>query len=926
MGITDMRPEQRVFRIDTECYIVYLGRHPNDYKPFLRIGNTPALDQEVKSLIYSVVVSDDLTGNPLDEAATISEVPNDEFRYIGDPKTVKKFKEFLKHQEIPTGKYQSNGAEAKNEHGFYVYFYDDANLRLRFETRPIFDLHIREERDRHFPQRCKEIKNAFLKDPLRQGKRALEKPGFFVVAGKPYVFSRSNTLSFGLEETTYVDLATRGIDPDAVTTAIHENGDLALQRWLKRLRQKNARGKVFTNQPDAVRGLIDLFRSLPAKPARVEQVRFEPGGRQSFFELTVHRRADQFLVDTHNGVTLALPAGSLRDAGEPGGAAAGGADGSGADSSTEGAPEGRLLRVDADGLHWRLDAAKAAGPILEGVPYRLSAEPPAFDEALVGTCIPQKPGDYTGVFSDEQVQILDQLRAAFEGLLSARDVSGPGRAIRSIGKAAADNPSAYFALTIHNARELIRLLNAGSRVKDAVAKGAANLDKALRALETPLEEVAVAGLICTLYVGNPEAYQLFPLADAVTADRLERSAALKREMREGFFAVDEEVFAAERKRLDAVIAELHPRRSRERTAEQGVVSAAGASEDEERQSAGKGTGTGAEGEAEGAASGTRESGPEASDERASGTTEGEAEAAAASRGGRRAADSTTSAAAGTAGAGGAGAGEEAADGAGRRRRGFIAAAAAVIIVVALFAVLFATGVIGGPGAGVDVRDGAEVAGTDETDTDDGTDGAATDGDGPAATDGSEGTDGAATGDDSEADGRTGQDEGPTADEMIGDTTNVSPEIRQFIESLDLENPPPGLRAREGAGGIIVTILDIIRLANRIAVDNGYRELGAPPSAGPDPDWIYPGNVFELPDDSTYTVVSGDTLWDITARFILEQLRSRYERFAALMNRYRAESISEAVLVDELNTLRDSTYSENFRNIIDRTIEEVQEAE
>ena len=902
-----MRPEQRVFRIDTECYIVYLGRHPNDYKPFLRIGNTPALDQEVKSLIYSVVVSDDLTGTPLDEAATISEVPNDEFRYIGDPKTVKKFKEFLKHQEIPTGKYQSNGAEAKNEHGFYVYFYDDANLRLRFETKPIFDLHVREERDRHFPQRCKEIKNAFLKDPLRQGKRALEKPGFFVVAGKPYVFSRSNTLSFGLAESTYVDLATCGIDPDAVTTVIHEQGDLALQRWLKRLRQKNARGKVFTNRPDAVRGLIDLFRGLPAKPARVEQVRLEPGGRQSFFELTIHRRADRFLVDTHNGVTLALPAGSLRDAGEAGDGAAGGDDGSGADSSTEGAPEGRLLRVDADGRHWRLDAAKAAGPILEGVPYRVSTEPPAFDESLVGSCIPQKPGDYTGVFSDEQVQILDQLRAAFEGLLSARDVSGPVRAIRSIGKAAADNPSAYFALSIHNARELIRLLSAGTGVKDTVAKGAATLDKALRALETPLDAVSVAGLTCNLYVGNPEVYQLFPLPDAVTADRLERSTALKTEMREGFFAVDEDTFAAERKRLDAVIAELHPKRSRERAAEQGAAGA-GKSADEDKQSAEGDAGTGAETEASDAASGVK-----ASDAKGSGTKEGETERAAASTGGRRAADSAASAASGTAGSGGAGAGDEAAERAGRRR-GLIAAAAAIII-VALFAVLFATGVIGGPADGPDVADGAEVAGTDAADTEDGTepDGAATDGDGPAA----DGTD---------ADDPTGRDDGTTADEMIGDTTNVSPEIRQFVESLDLENPPPGLRAREGAGGIIVTILDIIRLANRIAVDNGYRELGAPPSAGPDPDWIYPGNVFELPEDSTYTVVSGDTLWDITARFILEQLRSRYERFAALMSRYRAESISEAVLVDELNTLRDSTYSENFRNIIDRTIEEVQETE
>lgn len=893
MGITDIRPEQRVFHIDTECYIVYLGRHPNDYKPFLRIGNTPALDQEVKSLVYSVVVSDDLTGNPLDEATTISELPDDEFRYIGDPKTVAKFKEFLKHQEIPTGKYQSNGAEAKNERGVYVYFYDDANLRLRFETKPIFDLHIREERDRHFPQRCKEVKNTLLKDPLRQDRRALEKPGFFVVAGKPYVFSRSNALGFGVEESSFVDLAARGIDPDAVTTVVHEAGDLPLLRWLKRLRQKNARGKVLTNRPEAVRGLIELFRKLPAKPARVEQVRFAPGGRQSFFDLSVHRRADEFLVDTHSGVTLALAAGSLRDAGEGLGASEAG-------SSTESSPEGTLLRIDADGRRWRLDAAKTSGPILDGVPYRPAHGPPEFGEALIAACIPQRPGDFTGIFSDEQVQVLDQIRSAFEGLASARDISGPVRAIRSIGKAAAQSASAYFALSIHNARELIRLLNARAGLKDSVARGASSLDKALRSLEGPLEEVSVTGLICDLYIGNPETYQLFPLSDSVTAERLERSSSLREEMRASFFTVDEDEFASERKRLDAVIAELHPKRSRERTEEQAVAAAAA---DAAEKSGAEGKGTGA-----GAAAQAHRGDAEA----------GEAEGVASGRRGGRAADSRDSDEATPRTSRRSGTGKEDAEGAGRRRLGLIAAAAA-IVVVALFAVLLATGVIGrGDTATRDDAAGqedAEVARRDGGVSDDGTTA-----DGPGRGDRAETEDGADTEDGSD------REDGPTAEEMIGDTTDVSPEIRQFIENLDLENPPPGLRAREGAGGIIVTILDIIRLANRIAVDNGYRELGAPPGAGPDPDWIYPGNVFELPDGSTHTVVSGDTLWDITAEHILEQLRSRYERFAALMSSYRTESMSEPDLVDELNTLRDGSYSENFRRIIDRTIEEVQNTE
>ncbi len=132
-----------------------------------------------------------------------------------------------------------------------------------------------------------------------------------------------------------------------------------------------------------------------------------------------------------------------------------------------------------------------------------------------------------------------------------------------------------------------------------------------------------------------------------------------------------------------------------------------------------------------------------------------------------------------------------------------------------------------------------------------------------------------------------------------------------------------MQAREGPDGIIITILDIIRLANRIAGDNGYRQLGAPSSAGPNPDWIYPGNVFELPDGSSYTVVSGDTLWDITGTFLQEKLEQRYRRYASLMDRYRLQDMARERLIEDLQALRGNSHSENFRNVIDQTIQEVQ---
>ncbi len=872
MGITDMRPEQRVFHIDNECYIVYLGRHPNDYKPFLRIGNSPNLDQEIKSLVYSVVVTDNLTGNPSDEAVAISEVPNDEFRYIGDPETVETFKSFLKHQEIPTGKYQTNGADPGNERGVYVYFYDDGNLKLRFETKPIFDLETREERDRHFPQRCKEIKNSFLKNPLRQDKRALEKPGFFVVGGSVYLFDRSNALAFSLAEDTFVELASRGIDPDAVTTVVHGDGDLALERWLKRLRQKNSRGKVLTDNSEAVRGLMDLFRKLPTRPARVEQIKFDAGGSQSFFGLTVHRVAGGYTVDAHNGVVLAL--------------------GSAEASPAQGG--GDVLRLDGAARGWKRESGKQqdSGALIEAVPYRLRTEAPAVDEKALNTFLPERPGDFTGVFADEQVQVLEQVRRAFDGLLDGRDPSGPVRTIRSIGKAAGSQETPYFTVSIHNARELIRLFVREKGERSDAGKNAQALDRVLKSVESPLASAQLTGVACDFCVTETGAYQLFPLQNVVTVEQVERNATLGEEMRSAFFDQDDEAFAGERKRLDAVIAELHPKRSRQRVKENPsekkgeTAKAADKADTEGDKKAAAGAATSAAGAATAGPATEVSSGKSATTRSSGGDT-----AAAAGKGG----DS----------AGGSG-----------RRRGLLIAAAAVLL-IALLATLFGTGVIdlGEGGVSTVASDGAGNNGTASTPEDD-RDTAGTISGGETS-DG-EASDGEAS-DATTSDGEEGRDDGQA---VIGDTTNVTPSVRVFIETLDLENPPEGLEAREGAGGIIITILDIIRLANRIAVDNGYRELGAPPTAGPDPDWIYPGNVFQLPDRSTYTVVSGDTLWDITAEFIQEQLARRYSRYAELMEDYQSERIETEALVEELTTLRNNTYSENFRNIINQTIEEV----
>jgi hypothetical protein len=171
--------ERRVFHVDDECYIVYLGSSRDDYKPFLRIGNSRRLDEKVTPYIYTIVVTDSLTGDLLLEPRNINRKELNENRYVGSGERVERMLDFLKLYGLRTENIPHYKEFTSEDQRAFLTMYDNGNMTLTYDGKQLFDLKKREIQDLHFVERAKRLKDQLRKNRCRYPASTFEKPGFF---------------------------------------------------------------------------------------------------------------------------------------------------------------------------------------------------------------------------------------------------------------------------------------------------------------------------------------------------------------------------------------------------------------------------------------------------------------------------------------------------------------------------------------------------------------------------------------------------------------------------------------------------------------------------------------------------------------------------------------------------------------------------
>ena len=853
LEIFDRNPSSRVFHVDKECYVLYLGSHWDDYKPFLRLGTSVNLPAGLPPIVSTIVVPDVLSGSPLDESASLAGDATSDTHYVGDVKTINKLKTFLKQETIAVAALKKADHETDDNQHVYVYSYRDGNLKIKYHKSEIYDLHRRERQDGHFVARAQAIKNEFVRSPFKLPGEAYQRPGFAVVGGTSYLIARGEMAALSLPAEYFADLAAAGIDPDRLTTVHVGSADEALVRFFKRSRVKGKSPRVSTSNGVEVKALAGIFRANTL-PALKVSVLAGSGGSFSFHRFTVGEAPGRIEA------TLQELAGPIVF----------GSRASGSSSATV---------VDSSAGTLTLDGRKR--PLLDGCVYQLAAE--SLSRTFIAErYLPEKNYPYRDLLSADENNLLDQIAFYFSELFAGRDAGKVLRTIKSnaiirdLSRGASLNPVTEIVLA--NTIEYIRFLGVAEPEAGNTAEGLANT----------LERHQLSGaaipanlpLIAEISYREEVPYLFYRFASRITSDRVAHADRVAEVMT----AVPLFDFESERNRLAELVAGLaNPEQMEEarlrKIAERKKPKLAETTKPTEAEK------------------------PQtAADQHSAATVSG-------GRSGRR-------------------------SGSGRRRgssrggpwRWILPVAVLVLLLIALGALLV-TGTIPNRWFGEDTSsagdDGGRDIGTSDGSVVDGTDASGTDG---STADTSDGTDADAT-------SGTGTD-GDGADGVAGDGTDGSGPITIDGTTLPEGWPPetlPAIRALEetpgviitddrviGPGGIDITVMDIINLVNRIATENGYAPMHTIDPERPNPDWIYPENVFVLPNNTRYTVVEGDTLWDITVRYMVARLGQDYGQYVRLTAEYEGEETSDSrrgEIKTGLQLIGDESHSENFTRMV-----------
>jgi hypothetical protein len=159
--------------------------------------------------------------------------------------------------------------------------------------------------------------------------------------------------------------------------------------------------------------------------------------------------------------------------------------------------------------------------------------------------------------------------------------------------------------------------------------------------------------------------------------------------------------------------------------------------------------------------------------------------------------------------------------------------------------------------------------------------------------------------------------------FVKDSKNVTTTTQQeFIDSMKKKYDPEKDKPDKQSYyyNFYMTMMDKWKLTNIVAVKSGYTRMLFPfekrRNRGKDPDWIYPGNILSMPDDTKITVVSGDTMWKICETYLIGEINKDEISIRSLIEKTKTREMTVADAKKELSGIKDASHSDMVVEFID----------
>jgi len=875
-------PESRIFRIGRECYIVYLGKELDDFRPFLRIGNSRDIPDEVHEVLSTIVVTDDHVGNPLIE---ILLAPRFHGRYLGDTGVVASIRRFFKSFDLPTDDVTDYRKVKDGERRHMVWFYSSGNIHLRYDDRVIFDLDKREKEDRHFVRLYEEAKIEFLKNPLRYIRQDFSGQGVVLSNGNGFWYESGELLSFAAHPGFVASLMGDGVDPDFITASAYnllpdqmDSHDAAVFiGFIKRMRQRRKQLRVITSSPGLLRKLRLLFPERGNVPATLDVTDVSGKRKVTFRDSIVSRKDEKWLL--HRAGLPEMSFGSEME-------------------------NGISIDMDKGIISFRSEELQQDFRLPGGFPVEFIGHDAA-ENHLLDKYISFTLTNVRDHLSDGEVQAVTALERYLKMLrddITAKK-SSVSPLLKQIGGNARDalrrcspkqgGPSWFF---FSNTRTILNILKKRIGRDHSLARSADQVITALNTLMAGLSSPdPVLPFWGDLYLGR-EPYLLWRASKRgfVPADIISAGEANRRISE--IASLDETPWKEDRERLLRLIGSLSQGGQGPLTEEQLAILA----EPEK-----KGT------EEKPAPAEKKKTVSESPKKSSSSGTSAEQDIKAVTRAEEK----------GSAGKSGK---------SGKRGRGWLWL---VLILLLLLGGAFLWDLSGKAPWGRVVSSGSESPGStgntvsgENADTESG-DTAAGESDNPdgnnaaAAADEAGAENGDAGADSGAADQKTADGpesgSGTSAEGQSSGTQNTEVQNTEVDHNIAPKNMDEVKAYLNVDGRVAISEVDIHLAANEIAVLNGYKDLDYRVFTGKDPNWIYPGRTLTMPGSGDYTIKSGDTIWFLAAREVrvdAEKGIELFDRSIKVLDDEQSNEMEKKSAADDLRSIAENSRAASLRDM------------